>query len=132
MLQELDHAFRATGVWPHAVLSAHSDNYQRFTRLTEVGAMPYIVAGNGGHTLDRLASKNSIRTPIAYVSKEASRKRERVIFERYDHDSYGYLRVDVTATRLQINYVRTSSEIFDSVAVDLTTRKLVASAVPLL
>ena len=32
MLQEIDDACQAAGVWPHAVFSGHAHNYQRFTR----------------------------------------------------------------------------------------------------
>ena len=33
MLGQIDKACNDAGVWPHAVLSAHAHNYQRFTRL---------------------------------------------------------------------------------------------------
>jgi hypothetical protein len=66
------------------------------------------------------------------VSRTTAHQSERVIFERYDHDSYGYVRVRVAVTTLQIEYLRTSGEIFDSVAIDLTKRKLLPSVVPLL
>ena len=33
MLSDIDSICNETGVWPHAVLSGHAHNYQRFTRL---------------------------------------------------------------------------------------------------
>ena len=33
MLQDIDDACTAAGVWPHAVFSGHAHNYQRFTRI---------------------------------------------------------------------------------------------------
>ena len=33
MLSQIDDICSETGVWPHAVLSGHAHNYQRFTRL---------------------------------------------------------------------------------------------------
>ena len=32
MLAQIDAICEETGVWPHAVLSGHAHNYQRFTR----------------------------------------------------------------------------------------------------
>ena len=33
MLSQIDAVCKDTGVWPHAVLSGHAHNYQRFTRV---------------------------------------------------------------------------------------------------
>ena len=48
-----------TGVWPHAILSGHAHNYQRFTRTLPVGKttrqIPFLVIGNGGHGLTPLS-----------------------------------------------------------------------------
>ena len=49
MLQDIDDACQAAGVWPHAVFSGHSHNYQRFTRTVNGLQIPYLVAGCGGH-----------------------------------------------------------------------------------
>ena len=40
MLAEVDAICAAEGVYPHAWLSAHSHNYQRFTRWVAVGGTP--------------------------------------------------------------------------------------------
>ena len=50
MLQDIDNACQAAGVWPHAVLSGHAHNYQRFTRVVNNYQIPYVVAGCGGHS----------------------------------------------------------------------------------
>ncbi len=50
MLQDIDNACQAAGVWPHAVFSGHSHNYQRFTRTVNGLQVPYVVAGCGGLT----------------------------------------------------------------------------------
>ena len=49
MLSQIDAVCDETGVWPHAVLSGHAHNYQRFTRLHGQSQIPYVICGNGGH-----------------------------------------------------------------------------------
>jgi hypothetical protein len=51
MLKQIDDICNETGVWPHAVLSGHAHNYQRFTRVHHNTQIPYIIAGNGGHAV---------------------------------------------------------------------------------
>ena len=64
MLGQIDKACNDAGVWPHAVLSAHAHNYQRFTRLHGKTQIPYIICGNGGHGLAKLRQKgiSALRT----------------------------------------------------------------------
>jgi hypothetical protein len=47
------------------VLSGHAHNYQRFTRHHGQAQVPYIICGNGGHGLAKLATKGSsaLRAP---------------------------------------------------------------------
>src|SRR3984893_14050497 len=54
MLAQIDAICEETGVWPHAVLSGHAHNYQRFTRHHGKTQIPYIICGNGGHALAKL------------------------------------------------------------------------------
>ena len=51
MLSQIDKICRDVGVWPHAFLSGHAHNYQRFTRTRneDKTQIPYVVCGNGGH-----------------------------------------------------------------------------------
>ena len=117
------------GVWPHAVLSGHAHNYQRFTRVHGQTQIPYIVCGNGGHGLARLARKNggALRTP---QSLPVQAHYDKVILENYDDQHFGYLRVVVTPSQLRIEYQPASDGTDaktpdDFVTVDLATRKLV-------
>ena len=64
MLGQIDKACNDAGVWPHAVLSAHAHNYQRFTRLHGKTQIPYIICGNGGHGLAKLRQKGTKRPPV--------------------------------------------------------------------
>ncbi|MBV9250115.1 MAG: metallophosphoesterase, partial [Acetobacteraceae bacterium] len=47
MLAQIDQCCQQAGVWPHAVLSGHAHNYQRFTRTHGQMQIPYLICGNG-------------------------------------------------------------------------------------
>lgn len=123
MSADIDHAATKAGFWPHAVLSGHAHNYQRFTRLHGKTQIPYIVAGCGGHSIDAVqsGSNGAIRTPIKVNST--------LTFESYDDTDYGYLRVIVTAETLTIEFHPASDGAGtktpdDVVTVDLKTRTI--------
>ncbi len=127
--REIDAVCAATGVWPHAVLSAHAHNYQRFTRTHEGTQIPYIVAGGGGHGLAKLATSGAptIRAPEALPTQPDD---DPVMLENYDDQDYGYLRIVVTAQQLRIEYHPASDggeakTPDDSVTIDLATRTIV-------
>ena len=122
MLQDLDDAATAAGFWPHAVISGHAHNYQRFTRVNGVTQIPYIIAGCGGHNVNSLQSggtSGAIRTPTTVSST--------LTFESYDDKDYGYLRIVVTAAALRIEFHPASDGATmktpdDVVTVDIQTR----------
>jgi hypothetical protein len=130
MLADIDKQCHAAGIWPHAVLSGHAHNYQRFTRTLDGLEIPYLVAGNGGHAHSRLTKKGqpTLRTP--QVEPLLSNGKDNVVFENYDDGDFGYLRVIADKKQLRIEYhpatdgdeAKTPD---DSVTVDLATRKLV-------
>jgi len=129
MLSQIDAACNAAGVWPHAVLSGHAHNYQRFTRLHGQTQIPYLICGNGGHGLAKLTRKgaSALRTPQALDVPAHS---DKVTLENYDDEDYGYLRIIVSAAQLRIEYHPASDGSGaktpdDFVTVDLATRKLV-------
>ena len=73
MLKEIDAICKESGVWPHAILSGHSHNYQRFTRTRPDGTqIPYVSCGNGGHNVQTLARKGNppLRTPQVLQSAQ--------------------------------------------------------------
>src|SRR5262249_37710965 len=104
MLKEIDKACSDTGVWPHAFLSGHAHNYQRFTRMKGGRETPFIVSGNGGHKVNALTKKNepTIRVPVDQPS--LSDGSDRVIFDNYDDQDFGYMRVVVNEKQLRIEY----------------------------
>jgi hypothetical protein len=129
MQQDIDAVCNDVGVWPHADLAGHAHNYQRFTRTRKSGQeIPYIVCGNGGHGVQKLAGAGALRAP--QVIQSASATADQIVLENYDDQDYGYLRVVANATQLRIEYHPASDGSQtkapdDSVTVDLASRKLV-------
>ncbi len=126
MRAEIDAVCTEVGVWPHAVLSAHAHNYQRFTRMHGDMQIPYVIAGNGGHGLGKLTRKATgpLRVPM-----EIEPASDRVVLENYDDQDYGYLRIVATAEQLRIEYHPASDGAVaktpdDAVTIDLATRRL--------
>jgi hypothetical protein len=120
MLADIDSACMAAGVWPHAVLSGHVHNYERFTRTVNNIQIPYIIAGCGGHT-PLSTMRDTFRTPYQIDST--------LTLESYDDTDFGYLRIVVTATTLTIEFhpeadggVTKTPD--DTVTVNLATRAL--------
>jgi len=129
MRQQMDQICKQVGVWPHAVLAGHAHNYQRYTRLRSDGTeIPYIVCGNGGHGLQKLASADSGTVRAPQTLQQATATDDAVTFENYDDTDYGYLRVIADPTQLRIEYHPASDGAVskapdDSVTIDLATRK---------
>jgi hypothetical protein len=122
MLQDLDKASQSAGFWPHAYLSAHSHNYQRYTRAIAGIDIPYLVAGGGGHNVVKLQTSgngNALRTPM--------KVNPTLTLENYDDSNYGYLRIVVDTINLRIEYHPASDGAGsktpnDTVTVNLKTR----------
>jgi Calcineurin-like phosphoesterase len=134
MLSQIDAICKETGVWPHAVLSGHAHNYQRFTRHHGKTQIPYIICGNGGHALAKLTRKgaSALRTPSPL---DVTGHADKVTLENYDDEDYGYLRIIASATQLRIEYHPASDGAGaktpdDIVTVDLASRTLVAGGAP--
>jgi hypothetical protein len=95
MLQDIDNACQGAGVWPHAVFSGHSHNYQRYTRTVAGIQIPFLVAGCGGHT-PLSAMRGTYRTPYKID--------DTLTLESYEDADFGYLRVVVNATTMRIEF----------------------------
>jgi hypothetical protein len=130
MLADMDAVCAKVGVWPHAVLSGHVHNYQRFTRTRSDGSqIPYLCCGNGGHNVQRLTAKGGAPLRAPQVLQNAAAGIDQVVFENYDDLNYGYLRIVVTDAQLRVEYHAASDgpnskAPDDSVTVDLATRRL--------
>ncbi len=130
MLADIDRVCAAVGVWPHAILSGHAHNYQRFTRYWGGRETPFVICGNGGHAHTRLTKKGALTLRTPATEDLLSNGQDRVIFESYDDTHYGYLRILADPTQLRIEYhPADDGEITktpdDSVTVDIATRTLI-------
>lgn len=125
MLADLDSCCKKAGFWPHAFLSGHAHNYQRFTRTAGSNYdIPYLVTGNSGHGLSSIKGSKTgpLRTPVQINST--------LWFENYDDKNYGYLRITANAKQLAIEYHDANPDqksYSDAVTVDLKTHKLVSN-----
>jgi hypothetical protein len=135
MLADIDSACAEAGVWPHAVLSGHAHNYQRFTRRDDGRETPFLVAGNGGHAVAKLTRKGMPTLRVPVIQKALSNGKDSVTFESYDDLDFGYLRIIVDSTQLRIEYHPASDGADaktpdDFVTVELATHKLVHFVLP--
>lgn len=127
MLVDVDAACEKAGYWPHAHLSGHAHNYQRFTRTMKNYDIPYVVCGNGGHApLAKITASGSgaLRAPVKISDS--------LIFENYDDTDYGYLRIVVDAKQMRIEFHDAAAgEQFkapsDAVTIDLASHTMISN-----
>ena len=90
MLADMDNSCKTAGIMPDAVLSAHSHNYQRFTRYFPFGGVnmqiPFYVVGCGGHGITPVGHASGIRNGDHTFDNSLS--------------GYGYLTVTVNAKQI--------------------------------
>jgi hypothetical protein len=134
-------------VYPHAVLSGHAHNYQRYTRTVALGAgtpydVPFIVCGDGGHNVNSLVQARNGQpsqepvngAKVDYLESSPAVKNGGIplLLEHYDDRNYGYLRISITKTQLVIGFhtVGTASlpqSRVDVVTVDLASHTMVSN-----
>lgn len=91
LANDLESAFKQSGLWPDAVLSGHAHLYQRWHRVVEGREVPYIVAGSGGYGL----GKSNAEPPLEW---------DGFVMKTTPIEDYGYLliTVDITADPPQL------------------------------
>lgn len=140
MLRDIDQVCRDVGIYPHAVLSGHAHNYQRYTRRLHFGGrdleVPFVVAGCGGHNVNPLTRAGRPRPTfgldVSYLDRTPVVAAQGLTLEKYDDLNYGYLTVGVDARHLRIGFYNTANPSpeqarFDLVTLDLATRRRVAN-----
>jgi hypothetical protein len=145
MLRQIDKICVECGVYPHAFLSAHAHNYQRYTRAVKFNGteydVPFIVCGDGGHNVNPLVRPRRgqpMQDPVNgsrvdYLENRPAVESLGLVLEKYDDQNYGYLRVSVDKERLRIGFhqVGVSTILqsrFDLVTVDLASHQLMANS----
>ena len=145
MLQQIDAICHEEGVYPHAFLSAHAHNYQRYTRIIDFGGkeidVAFIVCGDGGHNVNTLVRSQKGKpavephpgADVRYLEgKNGVAKVKHLILAKYDDHNYGYLRIHVDKQYLKIGFhqvgVRSLAQSrYDMVTVRLADRHMVAN-----
>lgn len=107
MLNQLDRASRAAGVWPDAVLSGHAHSYQRYARKMTVNGktkeVPYIVVGTGGFGMQPAPSGiGHTEGDVTYVNASPPKG---LVQPHQPHTGYGYLLVKVRAKTLEFTFI---------------------------
>jgi hypothetical protein len=144
MLREIDAVCKKVGVYPHAFLSAHAHNYQRYTRTIEFDGheydVPFIVCGDSGHNVNPLvrgskghpAVEPHPGTSVKYLEVQPAVQTKELLLEKYEDHNYGYLRVTVDDKLLRIGFHQVGvnslpQSRFDFVTVDLESHQMVAN-----
>jgi hypothetical protein len=145
MLGQIDTICKDVGIYPHAFLSAHQHNYQRYTRTLQFAGkeieVPFVVCGSGGHHINPIVQgrrgqptqRPRFGSDVGYLDPKPAVEASGLILENYDDNQshYGYLRVTVTAEQLRIAFQLTDEDVeqaqADLVTVDLTTHLLAAN-----
>jgi hypothetical protein len=146
MLQQIDTVCTEEGVYPHAFLSAHSHNYQRYTRTIEFGGheydVPFIVCGDGGHGVNPLVQALNGSPPVEphgnddvkhLESRNSMVKVKQLRLAKHDDLNYGYLRIHVDKRHLKIGFHQVGDarslrqSRYDMVTVNLDDHRMVAS-----
>lgn len=116
MLAEIDSICKSVGVYPHAVISGHAHNYQRYTRgFTLAGqkiTVPFIVCGDSGHNVTGLVQSSFGKNPaqpgdninVSYLDSSSVFTPTTLTLNKHDQQNSGYLRVSVTAKQLTITF----------------------------
>lgn len=143
MLREIDALCLSEGVYPHAVLSGHSHNYQRFNRVIQFGEqtinVPFIVCGDGGHNVNRMvqgrngqpAQEPHFGTDVRYLDRNPAVKARDLRLKHYDDSNFGYLRITVDKQRLQIGFQQIGKSLAQSrtdfVSIDIAKHQAIAN-----
>jgi hypothetical protein len=116
MLGQIDSICKAVGVYPHAVLSGHAHNYQRYTRKIafkgKTYTVPFVVCGDGGHHVNPVvmgrkgqpAVEPADNINVGYLDVNPVVQAKGLTLNKHDQKNYGYLRITVNAQQLTIAF----------------------------
>lgn len=144
MLRQIDTICKEQHVYPHAFLSGHAHNYQRYTRTVKLDGkeldVPFVVCGDGGHNVNRVvrgskghpAEEPNNGVKVDYLEVKPSIEVGGLLLEKYDDTNYGYLRITVDSEQLRIGFHQVGNSTlaqsrFDLVTVDLESHMMVSN-----
>ncbi len=142
MLADIDTVCKNVGVYPHAVISGHAHNYQRYTRKLQFNgrsySVPFVICGDGGHNVDKLVKSSfgkQTREPrdnidVSYMDTGTIVQSTGLTLNKHDDQNSGFLRVQVSASSLTITFNPVAKSGTapkpDTVTVNLAARTVVA------
>jgi hypothetical protein len=137
MQQQIDTVCHEEGVYPHAFLSGHAHNYQRYTRIINFAAkeidVPFIVCGDGGHNVNALvrarrgnpAQEPNAGADVGYLEgKGGAAEVKHLFLAKYDDHNYGYLRIHVDKQYLKIGFHQVGARSLAQSRYDMVTVRL--------
>ena len=143
MLHQIDTICAKVGVYPHAFISGHAHNYQRYTRTVNMGGkafdVPFIVCGDGGHHVNAIvraargehAQEPHFGTDVKYLDVSPAVEAKGLELEKYNDKGYGYLRISADKEHLTIGFHLSGGSIaqsrFDKVTVNLKSHEMEAN-----
>lgn len=144
MLRQIDTICTKVGVYPHAFLSGHAHNYQRYTRTVHMNGadydVPFIVCGDGGHHVNAIVRARAGTPPqephfgthVDYLDIKPAVQAKGLLLEKYNDAGYGYLRISVDKDELGIGFhlagqTSIAQSRFDKVTVNLATHEMVSN-----
>jgi Calcineurin-like phosphoesterase len=144
MLREIDKICVKAGIYPHAFISGHAHNYQRFTRTISFNGkdrdVPFIICGDSGHNVDAVV-RGSKGTPavephpgdkVDYLEVQPAVTTKELLVEKIEDHNYGYLRITVDKDQLRIGFYQVgvnslAQSRYDMVTVDLESHEMVSN-----
>ena len=144
MLHPIDTICAKVGVYPHALLSGHAHNYQRYSRTVHLNGkdydVPFIVCGDGGHHVNAVvrarksaqAEEPHFGISVDYLDVNPAITAKGLLFEKYNDRDFGYLRISVDKDQLAIGYhvvggVSIAQSRIDKVTVQLDRHEMVSN-----
>jgi len=116
MLADIDAVCQNVGVYPHAIISGHAHNYQRYTRKLQFHgqnySVPFVICGDGGHNVSTLvkssfakqAAEPGDNTDVTYMDSSTIVQSTGLTLNKHDDQNSGFLRVRATATDHTITF----------------------------
>jgi len=143
-LREIDRICANAKIYPHAFLSGHAHNYQRFTRTINFNGkdhdVPFIICGDSGHNVDAVVRGSKGKPAVEphpgekvdYMEVEPAVTSKELLVEKIEDHNYGYLRITVDKELLKIGFYQVgvnslAQSRYDMVTVDIKTREMVSN-----
>jgi hypothetical protein len=144
MLREIDTICKDAGIYPHAFLSAHAHNYQRYTRTITFGGkelqVPFVVCGDSGHNVNPVVRPKHGEpvvdpkpdTDVSYLEANPTVPSRGVVLKKCEDHNYGYLRISVDKDKAAIAFYQAGSSSmaqsrYDLVTVNLADHRIVGN-----